>query len=264
MTMDRFEDVLMECLPWTDYDARIKKGSVVFIPVGAIEQHGPHLPLGTDMYLAQSMSTRVAREVGGLVAHPLSYGYRSLPRCGGGNHYPGTTSLSGHTLSLMLLDLLREFHRHGARNIVVLNGHMENTWFTIEGIELFMQERGYADTRIMRLEYWDFLNPETVDRVFGNDFSSWALEHAAIMETSCMMATHPDKVRVDLIPDDPDAKFPLYDHFPTHTDWVPPSGVLSSAKKASPEKGELMVKDFTALITEAVKTEFPDVSRLGI
>lgn len=262
--MECFEDVLMECLPWTDYDARIKKGSVVFIPVGAIEQHGPHLPLGTDMYLAQGMSMRVAREVGGLVTHPLSYGYRSFPRCGGGNHYSGTTSLDGRTLSLMLLDILRELHRHGVRHMVVLNGHLENMWFTIEGIEMFMRERGNADTRVMRLEYWDFLNPETVDKVFGKDFSSWALEHAAIMETSCMMAIHPNKVRVDRIPDEPNANLPLYDHFPTHTHWVPVSGVLSSAKKATAEKGELMIADFTALISEAVKQEFPNVTRLGL
>lgn len=263
--MSDFEDVLMECLPWTDYNARVKKGSVVFIPAGAIEQHGPHLPLGTDMYLSKGVSALVARELGALVAHPIGYGYRSMPRSGGGNHFPGTTSLDGHTLSLMLLDLLRDFNRHGVRHIVVLNGHLENNWHLSEGIELFMRECGNASgSRVMRLDYWDFLNPETVDKVFGQGFTSWALEHGAIMETSCMMAMHPDKVHVERIPDDSPADFPTYDHFPTHTHWVPPSGVLSSAKQSSPEKGKLMLQDFTALITEAVRKEFPDVTNLGI
>ena len=263
--MTNVKEVLIECLPWTDYDNRIKKGSVVFIPAGAIEQHGPHLPLGTDMYLSKGVSTRIARELGGLVAHPIGYGYRSMPRSGGGNHFPGTTSLDAHTLSLVLLDLLRDFNRHGVRHVVVLNGHFENAWHLTEGIELFMRECGNASgCRVMRLDYWDFLNSETVDKVFGKGFTSWALEHGAIMETSCMMAMHPDKVRIDSIPDVLPADFPCYDHFPTHHDWVPPSGVLSSAKQSSSDKGDLMLQDFTALIAEAVRKEFPSVTKLGI
>ncbi|MDX2215855.1 MAG: creatininase [Oculatellaceae cyanobacterium bins.114] len=260
--VDNHADVLMECLSWMEYRDRVQQGNVIFIPVGSIEQHGPHLPLGTDMYMSQGVSALAARKLGAMVAHPISYGYKSMPRSGGGNHFPGTTSLDGHTLSLMMCDLLREFNRHGARHIVVLNGHFENTWFLTEGIELFMRERGDANTRIMRLDYWDFIDPETVDTVFGKDFTSWALEHAAIMETSCMMAMHPDKVKPQLIPDEPPADFPCYDHFPTHTHWVPSSGVLSSAKKANSEKGELMLNDFTTLIAKAVRTEFPDVTKV--
>ncbi|WP_255969945.1 creatininase family protein, partial [Klebsiella pneumoniae] len=70
-----------------------------FLPCGATEQHGPHLPLGTDALLASAISAEVAARVGGLVAPALSYGYKSQPKCGGGQHFCGTTSLDGATLS---------------------------------------------------------------------------------------------------------------------------------------------------------------------
>jgi creatinine amidohydrolase len=71
-----------------------------------------------------------------------------------------------------------------------------------------------------------------------------------------MLHYHPALVRLDLIPDDPPADFPPYDMYPTRIDWVPPSGVLSSAKGASKTKGVTMAAELTALIAAAVEKEF--------
>ena len=71
-----------------------------------------------------------------------------------------------------------------------------------------------------------------------------------------MLHYHPELVRLDRIPDDPPADFPPYDIYPTRTEWVPPSGVLSSAKAASREKGALMVDELTGRIGDAVRREF--------
>ncbi len=75
--------VHMDQLSWVDYERRVRDGAVVFLPCGATEQHGPHLPLGTDALLASAISADVAARVGGLVAPALSYGYKSQPKCGG-------------------------------------------------------------------------------------------------------------------------------------------------------------------------------------
>ncbi|MCW5626592.1 MAG: creatininase [Burkholderiales bacterium] len=251
-------ETLMNRMSWVAYRDRVQDGgSPVFLPVGATEQHGPHLPLGTDALLASAVSESAARLVDGIVAPAFAYGFKSQPKCGGGNHFCGTTSLDAQTLAAQVRDAVREFARHGVTRLVIVNGHYENQWFLIEGIDLAMRELGpTSPLTVMRLEYWDFFTPETLAKVFPDGFPGYALEHAAVMETSMMLHFHPDLVRLDLIPDDPPADFPPYDIYPTRTDWVPPSGVLSSAKGASRDKGQAMADEVAKLIATAVRTEF--------
>ena len=64
-----------------------------------------------------------------MVAPALAYGYKSQPKCGGGQHFPGTTSLDAQTLSHTVRDRVREFARHGVQKLVIVNGHYENQWF---------------------------------------------------------------------------------------------------------------------------------------
>ncbi|WP_265307142.1 creatininase family protein [Verminephrobacter eiseniae] len=106
--------------------------------------------------------------------------------------------------------------------------------------------------QVMRLEYWDFLTAATLADVFPDGFPGFALEHAAVIETSLMLHYHPSLVRTDLIPDEPPADFPPYDLYPTPKDWVPPSGVLSSAKGASAEKGQRMAHELAQRMAAAV------------
>ena len=249
--------LLMGSLSWIEYQQRLQDPqTTVIIPCGALEQHGPHLPLGTDALLSTSIAQSVAEQVNGIVAPTFSYGYKSQPKSGGGQHFPGTTSLDGNTLIQMLRDVIRELARQGAVNLVVLDGHYENQWFLIEGIDLALRDVGVSKLRVMRLEYWDFCTEATLATVFPNGFPGYALEHAAVMETSLMMHYHPNLVRLDLIPDDKPAEFPPYDLYPTQIDWVPKSGVLSSAKTASVEKGRLMATQVAESIAAAIRTSF--------
>ena len=247
----------MNRLTWMEYQERVRDEQVpVFLPVGALEQHGPHLPLGTDAILSAAVAQGAAGQTSGLVAPALAYGYKSQPKCGGGQHFPGTTSLDAQTLVHTVRDTVREFARHGVQKLVIVNGHYENQWFLIEGIDLAMRELGRTPLTIMRLEYWDFFTPATLAKAFPDGFPGYALEHAAVLETSMMLHYHPELVHIERIPNDPPADFPPYDIYPTRTEWVPPSGVLSSAKAATKEKGMAMVQELTTLISAAVKKEF--------
>ena len=250
--------VLMNALSWVTYQERVQdEGFVLLLPCGALEQHGPHLPLGTDALLSAAIAQSVATQVKGLVAPTLSYGYKSQPKSGGGQHFPGTTSLDGQSLSQITRDIIREFARHGIKNLVVIDGHYENQWFLTEGIDLALRELGTANPlRIMRLEYWDFCTEETLNHVFPDGFPGFALEHAAVIETSLMLHFHPDLVALDQLPEDRAANFPPYDMYPTRTEWVPPSGVLSSAKGATAEKGALIAEQIVASIAAAIQHEF--------
>lgn len=250
--------VWMNQLSWVDYEARMRREQpVIFVPIGALEQHGPHLPLGTDAMLSTAVAADTAAMVSGLVAPALSYGYKSQPKCGGGQHFCGTTSVDAATLIGSVRDAVREFARHGVTKLVFVNGHYENQWFLIEGIDLGLRELGpQAPLQVLRLEYWDFMTEQTLAAVFPDGFPGFALEHAAVIETSLMLHYHPSLVRQDLIPDDPPADFPPYDVYPSKRHWVPLSGVLSSAKGASADKGARMAGEVTQRMAAAVRHEF--------
>ena len=250
-------EVHMSRMIWQEYQRRVtKEKAPVYLPVGALEQHGPHLPLGTDALLATAIAAGAAAAVDGIVAPALSYGYKSQPKCGGGQHFCGTTSLDAATLIGQVRDTIREFVRHDVERLILVNGHYENQWFMIEGIDLALRECQAPRLSVMRLEYWDFCTEETLAAIFPQGFPGFALEHAAVIETSMMLHLHPELVRIALIPDEKPAEFPPYDMYPTRTEWVPASGVLSSARGATAEKGARICAEVIARVASAVRAEF--------
>ena len=253
------ESVLMAELSWQEFDARIKVGAPVFLPVGATEQHGPHLPLNVDVILPGAICARVAEAVGGIVAPAIQYGYKSQPRSGGGPGFPGTLSLDGHTLALIIRDIIRELGRHGVRRLVIVNGHFENAWPSVEGLDLGLRELrrdGISDMTALRLEYWDFVRRETLERIFPEGFPGTELEHASRIETSLMLLLRPDLVEMDKVPADGPARFPTYDRHPPPPGYLPPSGVLADARGATAEQGQWLIEDHVRLIADAVRREF--------
>jgi len=247
-------------LPWPDYDSRVRDGAVpILIPIGSMEQHGHHMPMHVDVLLPTEFARRVAGEVGGLVAPPFTYGYKSHQKSGGGNHLPGTTSLDGATLVSALRDVIKEFARHGVRKICLVNGHFENSWFIIEGIDLALRElkwSGIEDIKIVVLSYWDFVDKATIARLYPDGFAGWDLEHGGVLETSLMLALYPHLVELDRAVDHAPASFPPYDVYPPKPEWTPPSGTLSSPRDASEEKGRILLDVCVKGIVAALKTEF--------
>ena len=130
------DSVFMADLTWPEFEAKTKAKAPFFLPVGATEQHGPHLPLGVDVILPTGVCERVAKRVGGVVAPTIPYGYKSQPRTGGGQAFPGTTSLNAHTLSMVVRDVIHDLALHGVRRLAVVNGHFENSWPVVEGVDL--------------------------------------------------------------------------------------------------------------------------------
>lgn len=245
---------------WQHYRDKSRDGRVpVFLPLGALEQHGPHMSMNVDVLLPTKMSEVVAQRIDGLVAPPLTYGYKSQVKSGGGNHFPGTTSLDGYTLSCIVRDLIREFARHGVRKIVAMNGHYENAMFLTEGADLAIQSlraQGVSDMRIMTLSYWDFIDEAAIAQLYPDGFEGWDIEHGGVLETSMMLHWYPHLVDMSRVKDHPPARFPPYDLHPLNPDWTPPSGTLSSPQNATSEKGKLIVDVSSNGIAQAVQTEF--------
>lgn len=256
--------VLMAEMSWVEFERRLKEeGAIVLVPVGAVEQHGPHMPLGTDAILAGEMSRRAAERVGGIVAPTLSYGYKSQPRTGGGDHFPGSTGLDGASLSRVLSDVLSELGRTGAKRLAVIDGHYENQFFLTEGCEQAirrLRSHGVDDVHILKMRYPEVVKPETleyIEQFYPQGYPGLELEHGGILETSMMLYLFPHLVDMDKVPTDPPAQFPPYDLYPHRArDWVPPSGVLTPATKSSAEIGKILVDEFVDLVASALEDAF--------
>lgn len=254
------DSVFMAELSWPEFAAKIAGGAPVFLPLGSTEQHGYHMSLNVDVVLPTAVCERVAKAVGGIVAPTVAYGCKSMPRSGGGEAFPGTIGLDAHTYALVLRDVIRGLGRHGVKRLVLVSGHYENAWPTVEGLELGLRElrhEGIEDIEVIRCEYWDFVHKATLERVFApRSFPGIDLEHASLLETSLMLALRPELVETDKYPDDGPAEFPPYDRWPTPEGFGPASGVLALAQGSSAEKGNWLLDDHVALMAAAVKKEF--------
>lgn len=162
--------------------------TLVVLPVGATEQHGPHLAVGTDFltveYLALRAAEQVAAEIPIVVAPTLPYGASA-------HHLPfgATLSLGTETYYRVLCDLLESLVIDGFTQIFILNGHGGNN----ELIQLAARDVALKHpVRIAAASYWTVAR-DALERVNADPGAS-VPGHAGIFETSLMLALHPDLV----------------------------------------------------------------------
>ena len=238
------------------YRELLAKDPVVIIPVGAIEQHAAHMPLGTDAMLSTKMAELVAEEVDGIVGPTITTGYKSQQRSGGGNHIIGSFGFDADIVIGVAQTLVREFARHGVKHIVFCNGHYENYQFLYEGVDLAVRElenAGKTPPTIQLMSYWDFVTDETIAQLYPDGFPGWDVEHGGVMETAIMLEYHPDLVWMDRLMDHPPAELPLYDLLPVDPSLTPDSGALSSGKEATAEKGRILAASVVENMSAAIR-----------
>ncbi len=99
----------------------LEETRLAIIPVGSVEQHGSHLPMGTDYYAAESLARRVTALTGGLLVDFCPFGVTPLHM-----GFGGTITLRAETMISLFLDVCGSLHRHGARRFVFFNWHERN------------------------------------------------------------------------------------------------------------------------------------------
>lgn len=238
------------------YRERLAAGDVVMlIPVGSIEQHGPHAPLGVDMMLSTKISELVADRVSGLVGPTVTTGYKSQQRSGGGNHIVGSIGFDADVVIGVCRTLVREFVRHGVRKIAFINGHYENYQFIYEGVDLALRDlstHGAETPSVMMLSYWDFVTPEVIEELYPDGFPGWDVEHGGVMETALMLNYFPHLINMDRAMDLPAADLPLYDLLPVDPSLTPASGCLSSGVASTAEKGVILAESIVNGLVSAI------------
>jgi creatinine amidohydrolase len=246
----------LENMTYEELEEEVAKGIPLLLPIGAIEQHGPHMPLGTDTFIHVEIARKLAEKRRFLLAPPIWFSAYSRPLSGGGRTFVGTIGVSGRSMQSYFRDLAADLFRQGFRRLIVLNGHMENAAFVAEALEEAVAP--YRETHKAIMISWAYqITEQELDQIFPDGFPGWEVEHAGVVETSLMEALLPELVRVELKIDGGPERYPTYDIFPPPPDTVAPHGLLCKSTPASAEIGEfvagLVVERFAAIFDK----EFP-------
>lgn len=160
----------------------------IFIPVGATEQHGPHLTVATDVLIPQTIARRVCETTGtALVAPALPYTL-SYPHRG----FTTEFSLSIETFMAMIKELALSFANAGFKRIVFLNGHYDNTYALAYACAQASPQMP-AGAQAFPFNYWDGMRPEEFARMTENGTGM----HAGEGETSMILAINPELVDME-------------------------------------------------------------------
>ncbi len=223
------KELWLDELSTTEVAQAAKHGTVVIFPLGSVEEHGEHLPLGTDSIQPEYIALEVSRRTGCLVAPPFRYGI-----CNATRNFPGTLTIQFDTLYRVALDVLSELVRNGFFRIIVMSGHAGNSHMValrLAAQEVLNRNESYnaPKVRIMVLSDFDFaeeLAGELADPSDG---------HAGTIETSRVMAIKPElvkskgKAEVWRLP-----RFEVV----AHPEEYLPGGVNGDPTLASAEKGQ--------------------------
>jgi creatinine amidohydrolase len=246
------EHIAIGDMTWPDVKALIATTPVVVLPVGAVEQHGPHMPLLTDTLMVEWLAAEAAARVEGcFVAPTIPYGMSA-------NHlgFAGTLSLEVETLKAVLVDVGQSVLRHGFAALVILNGHGGNN----AGAEVAAIELRRRTGKTVANIYTAGL----VKTAYG-EMESEIVWHADEAETSSVLAVMPSRVKMDRAVREIPAPRPLFEFTEDalssstvnlgipDTDLISRSGTIGDATLATPEKGRRIVAEQVANLTEILK-----------
>jgi creatinine amidohydrolase len=225
------------------FERRLRSNPLVIVPVGALEAHGPHLPLGADQIQAEATALALAERTDALVAPTLPYG--SAP---GARRFPGTVSLSIAHLQGYAEGTLAELARSGVRRILVLSGHAERGHMAAlrEAADRVMQ--AYPTARIAVLSDYDF-----VYELRGKESPSTD-GHGGLLETSRVLAIAPATVGADrpVVENHRSAFLPGP---PTDAEWT--ESVMGDTTPASAELGQRVQDHVLVRLVETVRAVLP-------
>lgn len=179
-------------LTWEDVRDLDRARTVVVLPVGAIEAHGPHLPLDTDVVIATAMARAGAKGLGTrgksvLILPALVYTAASF-----GAAFHGTLSISGITVTAVIVDLARSLSKQGFAALAIANAHLDPEHLTSlhEAVTLARADR------LLPVVFPDLTQKPWGTRL-GDEFRSGAC-HAGQFETSIVLRERADAVRDDV------------------------------------------------------------------
>ena len=245
---------------WKEVDTLDRDRTLILIPTGAIEQHGPHLPLDTDIFNATAISEAVANnflhtEKRVLVAPPIWWG--TSPHHLG---FPGTISLRNETMSNILVEVISSLLPHGFYRYLLVNGHGGNAGILTATVSRISHDLGIS---VPALSYWTMIK-ETLVEIGESPIGG--MGHGCEMETSLMLHLRPELVRMDLAEKEMPNELTNWScidfraggpvGIPLDFRRDSKNGVMGDPTLANTAKGERIFKDATSAITSFVEEFF--------
>lgn len=251
---------LWEEMTWVEIEAYLKEVDTVILPCGAIEQHGPHLPVDIDYYDAKYLSYKVAEAC----AHPRPLVLPAIPFGVSYHHedFKGTLSVTNNALSLFVYDLGMSLAKNGVKKIIIINGHGDNAP-TLNYAAQMINRDAKIFVCVDTGETSDVDIAELTDT--PNDI------HAGDIETSTTLAIRPDMVQMDKAKDATLAFGSAFLDFDNsrsvnwyvRTNRISESGVMGDPTQATAEKGKkmwaVMIKNLVKFIDSIKEKSLDDL-----
>lgn len=214
------------------------KSKIAILPIGSVERHGDHLPLGTDGFLPAHIADEVEDELDAIIMPTLWYG-----SCNAMRDFPGTIDIDSMALTNYLASLMREINRNGIKILVVINGHGGNTTPINMAARMIAAETPLS---IIVLDWWKDLGSEKLSL-----FSSPG--HAGEDETSAMLAVCKGGVDMQRALSN-DVKYPPFKiHSRILDSKIYGRAITGDATKATKEKGEALLRAAKADLVNVIK-----------
>ena len=250
--------MLWEELSAMEFETWVKKSEgVCILPLGVLEKHGDHLPLGTDMYTVRAVAEKVAAETSVVV-----FPYYFLGQIAEARHIKGTLAATHRLIMDALLEMCDEIHRNGFTKILILNGHGGNLYF----LPFFAQQFPGLNRPYAVYTYFESnKSDEQIKEIKARSGEENMGFHAGFSETSLIMHLRPDLVhmeRVKLKESDSMARLKDLENLNAFSgfDWYAsfPYHFAGDPSKATAEHGKIifdMVVANTVKVVNAIKAD---------
>lgn len=239
-------------MSWPQVDALDRDLAVPILPVGAIEAHGPHLPLGTDVIIAEAMAAAAAAQLQARGLSPVvlpTLAYTAAPFAAS---FAGTLSCTAATTTATLLSIAASLRQHGFRTLAIANAH-----FDPANVGALRDAVRACESNVAGL---DIVFPDLTRRALAarltEEFRSGAC-HAGQYEGSILLAVRPDLVQTDLaagLPDNP-ASLPaaMRSGKSSFVDAGGPQAYFGFPARATADEGRRTIEVLGEILCEAVR-----------
>lgn len=162
--------------------AAIAERPLVIVPCGSTEQHGPHLPTGTDFYASLGLADRVASELGGLVLSGFQFGFTPIHA-----GFPGTVTLKPETFQAVLYEMVTSVMAHGVTEVAFVNWH-EGNIASLSSVSAKLTQEAGANVVVAHACY-------VAEELYGEKLGG--LTHGGAIEAGAVLAYRPGLVHYD-------------------------------------------------------------------
>jgi creatinine amidohydrolase len=234
-------------MSWTEFDEARKKTDMVIIPVGSVEVFGPHLPLGSDMIIAERLSQRLCEMTNAIMAPVVPVGY-TLPLM----DFPGTLTVKPGDLGNYLKGIADSLIGWGFRRILFFNSHRRNVPVIDE---IILDYHSKKTVKCAQVFWWQMVERNAV-KLMKSSIAPFG--HAGEACTAVLMEVAPELVNMDAAVcthSKSKSDYPEIFGYKRYGDMTN-TGLIGDPFKASEEQGKEVVRICLDRIAGFVNSEF--------